>query len=119
MFPKIIMIGSPSVRPFSPENLEKQLQAAERDYVREHTEIVELATIARVDPVFLNVPAMLRAYRADFGLDTKREALEWVLRRLPDEKRLRLEDLHGKKKLHMGWKMLVFQWGFPEQGWKK
>lgn len=109
--------ASPSVRPFHADRLDAELRDAERDYVREHTEIEELATIRTVDPVVLGVPPMLRAYRADFGIGTKEEALEWVLQRLPDEKRVWLEE--RRDKTHMPWKLLVFGWAFPEKGWKK
>lgn len=104
--------SSPSLRrtPFTAARIDAELREVEREYVLLNTRLHE-------NPMVLEVPPMLRAYRQDFGVETKQDALEWLSKRLPDDKRLWLED--RKKEILIPWKLLVFGWAFPEQGWKK
>ena len=104
-------ISSPPARRYLSGMLDKQLREAERDYLLEHTRIDEKTPA-------VELPAMLRAYRKDFALETKLDALEWVTKRIPDPKKKQwLED--NRARVHVPWRLLAFGWAFPEQGWRK
>lgn len=101
---------APDARRFLSGMLDKQLRDAERDYVRERTGIDEGSFV--VTP-----PGLVRAYRHDFALTTKASVLDWLAKRLPDERRRWIEE--NRARIVMPWRLLALQWRFPASGWRK
>lgn len=102
--------SAPHARRFLSGMLDKQLRDAEREYVAAHTEIDERRAI--VVP-----PGLVRAYRADFGLTTKPSVLDWLAKRLPDDRARWLHE--NRARITMPWRLLALRWAFPPSGWRK
>lgn len=94
-------LTGPRVKRFHSGSLDAELRQAERDYVATHAKIQERHVI-------LDIPPLVRAYRADFGIRTKAEAIDWTIARFPDEKRLWL--LARRDRIVAPWKLLAADW---------